>query len=139
MEEISPIKERILQYIKNKAITKSDFCKETGISYANIKGKGLKSEIGGSQIGKILSIYTDINPEWLLTGKGNMLREQTEQTESSSTQTDVTPSQMLEEIKALSVKIGRLEAENKMLREQAKSQRQYNPYPSVAESELKYR
>lgn len=78
----------------------------------------------------------DISPEWLLTGKGNMLREQTE---SSSTQTDVTPSQMLEEIKALSVKIGRLEAENKMLREQVQNKRQYNPYPSVAESELKYR
>ena len=139
MEEISPIKERILQYIKNKTIAKSDFCKETGISYANIKGKGLKSEIGGSKIGKILSIYTDINPEWLLTGKGSMLREQIEQTESSSTQTDVTPSQMLEEIKALSVKIGRLEAENKMLREQVQNKRQYNPYPSVAESELKYR
>jgi len=81
----------------------------------------------------------DISPEWLLTGKGNMLREQTEQTESSSTQTDVTPSQMLEEIKALSVKIGHLEAENKMLREQVQNKRQYNPYPSVAESELKYR
>lgn len=81
----------------------------------------------------------NISPEWLLTGKGNMLREQTEQTESSSTQTDVTPSQMLEEIKALSVKIGHLEAENKMLREQVQNKRQYNPYPSVAESELKYR
>ncbi|WP_315302758.1 helix-turn-helix transcriptional regulator [Tannerella forsythia] len=81
----------------------------------------------------------DISPEWLLTGKGNMLREQTEQTESSSTQIDITPSQMLEEIKALSVKIGHLEAENKILREQVKNKRQYNPYPSVAESELKYR
>ena len=65
----------------------------------------------------------DISPEWLLTGKGNMLRAQTEPTESSSTQTDVTPSQMLEEIKALSVKIGRLEAENKMLREQVQNKR----------------
>lgn len=80
----------------------------------------------------------NVSPDWLLTGKGNMLREQTEQTESSSTQIDVTPSQMLEEIKALSVKIGHLEAENKMLREQVKNKRQYNPYPSVAEPELKY-
>lgn len=137
MEEISPIKERILQYIKNKAIAKSDFCKETGISYANIKGKGLKSEIGGSQIGKILSTYTDLNPEWLLTGKGSMLREQTKETEPSSTPIDATPSIMIEKISALSVKIGYLEAENKMLREQVQNKRQYNPYPSVAESELK--
>ena len=71
-------------------------------------------------LSKIVTSF-DISPEWLLTGKGNMLREQTEQTESSSTQTDVTPSQMLEEIKALSVKIGHLEAENKMLREQVQN------------------
>jgi phage repressor protein C with HTH and peptisase S24 domain len=74
MEKISPIKENILYFLEKRGITKADFCKKTGISYANIKGKGLYSEIGGTQIGKILSIYTELSSEWLLTGKGEMLK-----------------------------------------------------------------
>lgn len=48
-----------------------DFCQNTGISYSNLKGQSLKSEIGGEAIGKILSVYPEINPQWLLTGIGN--------------------------------------------------------------------
>ena len=77
MEKTSPIKENILYFLEKQGITKTDFCEKTGISYANMKGKGLYSEIGGTQIGKILSTYSDLSPEWLLTGKGEMLREYT--------------------------------------------------------------
>lgn len=73
MDKISPIKERILQYIEIQNIKKTDFCEKTGISYSNMKGAGLYSEIGGYQIGKILSIYPDLSAEWLLTGKGKMI------------------------------------------------------------------
>ena len=75
MEKISPIKEKILYFIEKQGITKTDFCKNTGISYANLKGKGLFSEIGGTQIGKILSYYNELSPEWLITDKGQMLRK----------------------------------------------------------------
>ena len=74
MDKISPIKERILQFIEIKRITKEYFCKRTGISYANLRGKSLFSEIGGSQIAEILSNFGEISPEWLLTGKGDMLK-----------------------------------------------------------------
>jgi Predicted transcriptional regulator len=74
MEKISPIKQNILLFVEKQGVAKSVFCEKTGISYANIKGKGLFSEIGGTQIGKILSAYPNINPEWLLTGKGSMLK-----------------------------------------------------------------
>lgn len=78
MDKISPIKERILQYIDNKGITKTDFCENTGISYQNMKGKSLFSEIGGSQIAKILSVYPEISSEWILTGNGEMLKNSNE-------------------------------------------------------------
>lgn len=130
------ITERIKYLIETKGITRYKFCKDLGFSNGFLDKP---REISTDKYANILEYFPDVNPEWLLTGKGDMLREQTEQTESSSTQIDVTPSQMLEEIKALSVKIGHLEAENKMLREQVQNKRQYNPYPSVAESELKYR
>lgn len=75
MEEISPIKENILQYLDYKGISKAEFCRKTGFSYENFKGRSLKSDIGGSTIGKITTIFRDLNPDWLLTGKGEMLRD----------------------------------------------------------------
>lgn len=74
MEEISPTKQKILQYLDFKGISKADFCRQTGFSYENFKGKSLKSDIGGAVLGKIITIYGDISPEWLLTGEGSMLK-----------------------------------------------------------------
>lgn len=78
MYKILPIKERILRFIDLKGIKKIDFCEITGISYANLKGKSLYSEIGGDKIAEILSIYSDLNAEWLVTGKGSMLKNEKE-------------------------------------------------------------
>lgn len=72
-DKISPIKERILQYIEYKGIQKKDFCEKTGISYANMKGRSLFSEMGGAQIAEILYLYDEISAEWLLRGVGPML------------------------------------------------------------------
>ena len=70
MSEISILKERILQYLDNKGITKYEFYKNTGISNGILSQKnGLSEE---NQL-RFLSYYTDINPTWLLTGKGEML------------------------------------------------------------------
>jgi hypothetical protein len=77
---LSPIKERVLEYIKYKGITKDFFCTETSISLSNFKGDGTKSELGGDKIVGILTMYSDINPEWLLTGKGDMLKVANEST-----------------------------------------------------------
>lgn len=77
MEEISPTKEKILQYLDYKGISKADFCRQTGFSYENFKGKSLKSDIGGAILGKIITIYSDISAEWLLTGEGAMLKTST--------------------------------------------------------------
>lgn len=74
MDKISPIKQRILQYIDYKKYSKEFFCQKTGISYGNLKGKSLLSEIGGAQLVEILSVFEEISPEWLLTGKGSMLK-----------------------------------------------------------------
>ena len=72
---LSPIKERVLLFLENQSIKKSIFFKKTGISSSNFKGLGAKSELGGDKIVKIVTIFENINPEWLLTGKGNMLKE----------------------------------------------------------------
>lgn len=85
MGKILSIKENILQFIDKQRITKEEFCKKTGIASSNFRGSGMKSEIGGDKIVKILSEYTDLNPNWLLTGKGEMLKsDQDEECNTSS-------------------------------------------------------
>lgn len=64
------IVERILQLIEYKSINKRKFYIETGLSNGFLDKV---KDIGASKIEQILTIYPDINPEWLLTGKGCMV------------------------------------------------------------------
>lgn len=69
---------RIKKYIDYKGISVSAFEKSIGMSNASF-GKSLKNggSIGGDKLEKILSVYPDINAEWLLTGDGEMLKSTT--------------------------------------------------------------
>lgn len=62
-----------MYYIDNMDITKESFFKETELSASNFKGKGAKSELGGDKIVKILTVYPNLSPAWLLTGQGEPL------------------------------------------------------------------
>lgn len=71
MSKNTSTKERILQYLDNKGITKYKFYQETGISNGALsQTKGLSE----SSVVKILSKYEDLSAEWLLRGEGDMLR-----------------------------------------------------------------
>lgn len=63
--------ERIVQFIEYKGITKYKFCKDLGFSNKFLDNS---SNMGTDKAGKILRYYPEINPEWLLTGKGEMLK-----------------------------------------------------------------
>ena len=75
---MAEIKERLINYLKISGISKKDFSEKTGISLWNITGKSVKSELGGEQISLIIGNYPNISPDWLLLGKGEMLRENSE-------------------------------------------------------------
>lgn len=72
---MAEIKERLIKYLKDSGISKKDFSEKTGISLWNITGKSVKSELGGEQISLIIGKYPNISPDWLLLGKGEMLRQ----------------------------------------------------------------
>ncbi len=65
------IQERITQYIDLKGITPYKFCKDLGFSMGYLDKRGA---IGTDKYLKIIEYYNDINPKWLLTGNGEMLK-----------------------------------------------------------------
>jgi SOS-response transcriptional repressors (RecA-mediated autopeptidases) len=71
MRESSVIKQRIIQYLDYKGISKYECYKETGLTNGVLSQKNGMSEDG---ILKFLSQYADINTDWLLSGKGEMLK-----------------------------------------------------------------
>ena len=67
-------KERILQFIEYKGITITDFFKITGIKRGFLDTDKLKSSVSDVFLTKILASFPEINPEWLIMGEGDMLR-----------------------------------------------------------------
>jgi phage repressor protein C with HTH and peptisase S24 domain len=70
--DFSVFKKRILQYLDIKGISKYECYQNTGIT------NGVFSQLNGMSEDntlKFLSYYSDISSEWLLTGKGSMLKE----------------------------------------------------------------
>lgn len=63
--------ERILEFIEYKGINRHKFYKETGLSNGFLDKV---KDIGSSRIEKILQVYPEISPEWILLGKGKMLK-----------------------------------------------------------------
>lgn len=74
--EISILKQRILQYLDSKQVSKYECYKNTGIT------NGVLSQTNGmseDNILRFLSYYNDISSDWLLLGHGSMLRNISEQ------------------------------------------------------------
>jgi phage repressor protein C with HTH and peptisase S24 domain len=74
---LSEIKRRIFEYLKIKGISKTSFYEASGIAASNFKGAGATSELGGDKIAKVLTLYEDLNADWLLTGRGEIFATKT--------------------------------------------------------------
>ncbi|MHA1912089.1 MAG: hypothetical protein ACTSYA_10365 [Candidatus Kariarchaeaceae archaeon] len=73
--------DRIKQFIDSQAISLNSFDKKIGASNGYIGKQISKSaSIGSDIIEKIISTYTDLNPHWLLTGEGPMLKDDQNET-----------------------------------------------------------
>lgn len=66
------VKERLIEYLKQAGISKSEFSRVIGVSNAYITS--IRQSISQEKIQSIALNYPNLNIEWLLTGKGEMLR-----------------------------------------------------------------
>lgn len=74
------IKDRIIQLIGYKNISVNAFEKAIGASKSYISNtKSISAEV----VSNIVRIYSDVSPEWLLTGEGDMLKENVDQIEDN--------------------------------------------------------
>lgn len=70
IQNISPIKQRILQFIDTLSISKRDFYAKTGISRGTLESK---TGITEDTLAKFIATYSDISINWLIIGKGSMI------------------------------------------------------------------
>lgn len=75
-EKFTNIKERILYFAKYQGISLEIFFEQIGMTYGSFKGKSKETPINSNALANIIAIYPDVNPEWLLTGQGSMLKDQ---------------------------------------------------------------
>lgn len=70
MRDFSFLKQKIIQYIEYKDISKYEFYQKTGISNGVLSQKNGLSE---ENILKFLSYFDDVNLEWLFRDRGEMI------------------------------------------------------------------
>ena len=72
-QNISPIKQRILHFAGTLGISKRDFYTKIGVSRGTLESKtGITEDV----MAKFIATFPDINYEWLLSGRGPMLKNE---------------------------------------------------------------
>jgi hypothetical protein len=118
-----PSKRNLLIYLEQKEIKKADFYLKTGLSNGFLDKN---DNISSNNIEIIISTYLDLNVEWLITGQGSMLKNDTKKIDlkeknkeavASVTQ-DPSPIPMEAVNKNLIDKVVELSAENALLKKE---------------------
>ena len=73
MQNISPIKQRILQFVANLGISKREFYSLTGISRGTLESK---TGITEDTLTKLFTTYPNLSPIWIFTGKVEKFQSQ---------------------------------------------------------------
>ena len=115
MAEVIDFFGRLDMFMKYRGLNDNKISVAAGISNGLI-GKGRKrGGISQENISKLITSYPELNANWLLTGQGDMLRGQSAPEVAPPPSEPAFPG-FIEKIQELSVKVGRLEAENEHLR-----------------------
>lgn len=89
-----PVKERLKEYIASVGISEREFCRRVGVSSGYVES--IKQSISPKVMQNVGAQFPELNPLWLLLGKGAMTKEDN----TAHQQGGVLPSEMLEELLA---------------------------------------
>lgn len=78
LKNFDQIKVRLLQFAESQKIPKTKFFEQNQLAASNFSGKGAESALSTDKIVQILTCYPELNSEWLLLGRGEMLRSATQ-------------------------------------------------------------
>ena len=67
-------KERLLEFLEEKGMTKTVFFRKSGIKRGFLDSDKLSQAVSDKQLAAILSVFPDINIDWLITGNGSMYK-----------------------------------------------------------------
>lgn len=126
MADSKKVKDRLLEFLQYKGLSQSRFEKFCGL--ANGYVNNIRRSVSPDKLQQISLQFPDLNTGWLLTGEGEMLRENDPKTPDSASfpETGNSGSETLlmriieskdAKIEELSRRIGELEAENRFLKE----------------------
>lgn len=75
------IKERLIQFAKSQGLMMMDFYKKISVAHSNFSGDGANSALSTDKIVHILTTYPELSADWLLLGKGEILRKNNPKTD----------------------------------------------------------
>lgn len=108
---MSGVKERLIQFIEYKGISKYSFEKQCGLSKRYVSN--MRSSLQPDKLESISIVFPELNFDWLLLGRGDMLLKNS--TDSSGG--DKFRSNQNNEVEELRDKISLLKEVNALLRE----------------------
>lgn len=77
------VKDRLKLFIASKGLTNQRFESEAGLSNGYVAN--MRKGVGNDALERISNKFPELNKSWLLTGEGNMLKEQSVSTNSENT------------------------------------------------------
>lgn len=78
LQNFDEIKSRLLQFAESQGIPKGEFYEKISMFPSNFAGKGGESALKSDNIVKVLNEFPELNSDWLLLGRGEMLRSATQ-------------------------------------------------------------
>ena len=126
------IRERIIQYLFLKGISRYRFYKDTGLSNGFLDKSGA---LNSDSCEKICYCYDDLSPEWLLLGKGEMLRNE-DVTISEGNNAQKSKANNIASVEVLVNKIVELSSENSLLKNENTILRRLSGKTNIVEHKI---